>query len=242
MNLYEALSEAGLNEREAKTYLALLELGESSVLQVGLRSGIERTYSYDILESLVKKGLASALEKNGRRRYLAADPTTLEQHQEKRLLSIRAALPELRAHYNTSDLKPTVKYYEGKTAIGKLYEELVTSEQFDSVASPQALYDSLGKQLNGFGAQIVKSGTRARELITQELGIPDYTKTYRKPLQEVRMLPEKIRISTDTLIYENKVVSIAYTPILHAVVMEGSEIVNTQKTLFEFMWESARVL
>lgn len=236
MDLQDILQNVGLNEREARVYLALLELGETSVLQVGLRSGIERTYCYDLLESLLKKDLVSVLEKNGRRRYLAADPNTLEQIAERRLHSIRKALPEFRAHYATGGLKPTVKFYEGKSAIAALYQELANSKQYDAITSPRALYAVLGKQVNDFAAQIVKNGTKARELVTAELGLPEFSRGFKKPTQEIRVLPKDVQLSTDSLIYENKVVSIAYTPTLHAVVTEGSEIVNTQKVLFEYMW------
>jgi sugar-specific transcriptional regulator TrmB len=238
MNLQDILQNVGLNEREAKVYLALLELGETSVLQVGLRSGIERTYCYDLLESLLKKGLVSVLEKNGRRRYLAADPNALEQIAEKRLASIRSALPEFRAHYSTGGLKPTVKFYEGKAAIAALYQELINARQYDAITSPRALYGVLGKQINDFSSRVVRNGTRVRELVTAEIGVPEFSKSFQKPLQEVRLLPKEIILSTDTLIYENKVVSIAYIPTLHAVVTEGSELVNTQKALFEYMWQS----
>ena len=237
MNLTDILFQIGLNEREAKVYLALLELGETSVLQVGLRSGIERTYCYDLLESLIKKDLASVLEKNGRRRYLASEPGTLEQIAEKRLHTIRKALPELRAHYSASGLKPTVKFYEGKSAIASLYQELINVKQYDAITSPAALYGALGKEVDRFAAQVLKNSTRVRELVTAELGIPTYAQGFKKPTQEVRILPKTVQLSTDTLIYENKVVSIAYTPTLHAVVTESSEIVKTQKALFEYMWQ-----
>lgn len=240
MSIINTLNQAGLNEREANAYLALLELGESSVSQVGVRAGIERTYCYDILESLVRKDLAIVLEKNGRRRYLAANPITLTQLLEQRLAAVRESLPELQAHHNTDGQKPTVKFYEGKTAILNLYQELLTTKAYDAIVSPTALYQVLGKQIESFAVQVVANGTRARELVTDEIGIPEYAQYFQKNVQEVRLLPKYISISTDTLIYANKIVSIAYTPVPHAIVTEGSELVATQKALFEFMWQAAK--
>lgn len=240
MDLYTTLQQSGLNERETHVYLALLELGESSVLQVGLKSGIERTYCYDILESLVKKGLASAVQKNNRRRYLPGEPETMEKNLEKQLATLRQALPELRALHNTGGQKPTVRFFEGKGNIANLYQELIEAKQYDAIVSPSALYQVMGKQINDFARQVVKRGTRARELVTAEIGMPEYASILKPPLQEVRLLPAEVKLTTDTLIYENKVISIAYHPTLHAVVTEGSEIVSTQKALFDFMWNESK--
>lgn len=238
--LHDILNQAGLNEREASAYLALLELGESSVSQVGLRSGIERTYCYDILESLVKKDLANVLEKNGRRRYLAADPKTLTRLLEQRLAVVREGMPELQAHQNTDGQRPTVRFYEGQAAINNLYQELLVAKEYDAIVSPAALYQAMGEQIDLFAVQVVARGTKARELVTAESGLPEYARHFKKPLQEARLLPKTVSISTDTLIFENKVVSVAYTPVPHAIVTEGSEIVATQKALFEFMWRAAK--
>jgi len=44
------LEKLGLNEKEARVYLALLELGESNIQGLSAKSSVKRTTVYDILE------------------------------------------------------------------------------------------------------------------------------------------------------------------------------------------------
>lgn len=240
MELVEILKLSGLNEKEAAVYLALLESGEASVAQIGRTSGIERTYCYDILESLVSKDRATVLTRNGRQRYQAISPDQLQMAEEERLAQIKRAMPELIAHYNTTGQKPRVYYFEGTEAIERLYREMLNSLQYDAIVSPDALYQALGeKKIQRFTKEVVANQVKIRELVTAEKGMPDFASHYRKPLQEVRLLPLDVKLATDTLLYQNKMVSIAYEPVPHAIVTEGTEIVATQKSLFEYMWQSA---
>ena len=54
------LVEIGLNEKEAKVYLASLELGQSAVQGISSRSGVNRATTYFIIEGLTAKGLISS--------------------------------------------------------------------------------------------------------------------------------------------------------------------------------------
>ena len=242
MDIERPLIESGLLEREVKMYLALLELGESGVLPIAKRAGIERTYGYDILESLLKKGLVTSVEKNGKRMFSAQDPVALERMLEQRLQGFKQVLPELRALYNTESLKPTVRFIEGKESLHHLYSELAESLCYDAIAGPSVMYNQFGSLFNDIAMRLASRKARVRELVTSVSGIPEYAAYFQVPLQEVRMLPDSVQVTTDTLIYEDKVVSISYTPIIHAVITEGSGIVGTQRALFDYMWDATRPL
>jgi len=238
MSIEDSLLANGMPEREAKVYLALLELGEASVLRVAQTSGIERTYCYDILESLIKNGMATRMEIAGKQRYVGESPDTLAYIFEQRASKFKKSLPELRSRYNSGGQKPVVRFYEGKESLEKIYNELENCVRYDAITSPAALYKMQGTWVNEVAARLVKKGIKVRELVSAEMGMPEFGRIFRAPLQEVRVLPSNVLLSTDTLIYENKVVSISYAPVYHAVVTEGSGIVTTQKALFEYMWNA----
>lgn len=240
MELTKILEQTGLNERETKVYLALLELGESTVQPISKKSGIERTYCYDILSSLAHKGLATSHVRNGRQRFIAQPPETLEGQLAAKLNDLRQAMPELKAKYNADTQKPIIRFYEGKEAVNTLYQELSTAKEVDTIASITELEKHLGETLEEMAKNLVSKKAEVRELLTSETRLPKFTKYYKKPLQEVRYLPEKINLATDTIIYDNKVVFISYVPDFHAVVIEGSEIVSTQKKLFDIIWQSGK--
>ena len=57
--MFAALVNFGLSEKEAKVYLACLEIGDASANEISLKSDLPRTLVYDILERLIDSGLVS---------------------------------------------------------------------------------------------------------------------------------------------------------------------------------------
>ena len=58
-NTQSSLEYAGMKPKEAKIYLALLELGEASVVQIAKSAGIKRTTVYNILPDFINRGIVS---------------------------------------------------------------------------------------------------------------------------------------------------------------------------------------
>ena len=61
-NLELELQHIGLNEREAKVYLAALELGPSPVQKIAQRAGIPRATVYLVLDDLRSKGFVTTYD------------------------------------------------------------------------------------------------------------------------------------------------------------------------------------
>ena len=56
MDIQEALRNFGLNDKEARVYVALLELGQTTAYAIAERSGLKRPTVYVILDDLRQKG------------------------------------------------------------------------------------------------------------------------------------------------------------------------------------------
>lgn len=239
MSIESSLKSIGLNYREIQVYLATLELGSSTVTPISKKSGFKRTYCYDILEDLKKQSLVNYVEKNGRRHYFAEDPKKIEDRLSDNLTGFQALLPELRSIYNNPAEKPKIRYYEGKEGIVSIYQELLKVSSFDAIASPMHVVSGLGYFFAEYTKKQLARKVKVREIITEDGLKADYINHYQKPLQEARLLPHGTTLSTDMIIYENKLAMISYTNNLHAVVIESSSIVETQKILFEIIWAKA---
>ena len=55
MELIEVLNKTGLHEKEAKVYLALLELGTADVSDIAAKAGVKRPTSYLVLDELKER-------------------------------------------------------------------------------------------------------------------------------------------------------------------------------------------
>lgn len=242
-NIQQVLIDSGLNELEANVYLAVLELGESTVLPIAKKAGVKRTYCYDILSSLANKGLVSYVQKNNRRRYQALDPKKMQILLKNRFENFQEVLPELSSLYKTSG-KPKVSFYEGKNGIISIYEQLWNVNKADAIASPHHIEKYLGDWWKNFSTKILLSKKLAiRELIPFGSTKVYYHSFFKKPYHELRFLPKVpkgIKLTTDLMLFKNKLALISYGANLHAVVIEDSSIVDTQKALFEIIWQAAQ--
>ena len=73
----EALRAFGLEGNEIKAYLALLDLHESTATKIAERTGLGRVHTYQIINRLIDKGLASYVVKNNVKYFSGADPLKL---------------------------------------------------------------------------------------------------------------------------------------------------------------------
>ena len=75
--LVKHLTEFGLSEKEAKVYLALLELEVATATEIAKNSNIKRSSTYVVLESLKEKGLVGTTEEKRIQRFVASSPDFL---------------------------------------------------------------------------------------------------------------------------------------------------------------------
>lgn len=239
MEIKQILKEIGLADKEARVYMAVLELGESTVLPIAKKSGFKRTYCYDILAGLVERNLVSFVVKNGRRRYKAEDPKKISYKLNNNLILYDSVLPQLLSLYNNNlKGKPKVSYYEGTKEIFSLYEQMAGTKQVDAIGSPVHIDKYIGKYFTEFARKYFIKGMIIRELIPQDSRIVTYQKSYIKPYHEYRFLQQISELKTDMFLFENKLVLVSYGESSHAVVIEDSSIVETQRMLFDIIWNN----
>ncbi len=138
--LEQELKNLGLVEKEAVVYLAALELGSSTIQEIAGKSQISRSTTYEVIESLVKKGLMSSLTKGKKKYFSAEDPERLlsfidakEKEFEKRKKELKAVLPELKEVSSLSRQRPRIKFYEGKQGIRRIQEDILRTKNLRTI-------------------------------------------------------------------------------------------------------------
>lgn len=132
----QQLTELGLNVYEAKAYTALLGKDSFSATQVADLSGVPRQRIYDILASLVERGLAISRPGKHGTRYAAVAPSlalnALLDHEQQRLSRLQSVARDLgdvlTAQYQQgkSESSPLeyIEVLRGQTAIGQRFAEI----------------------------------------------------------------------------------------------------------------------
>lgn len=121
--LKKELEKLNLSPREADVYMALLELGETSIERISLKSKIKRTTVYDVVKMLKDKGLIGTLKRKKRTLYYAEDPRILGNQLEEKKAALNNILPQLLSMANLIDKKPAIKFFEGIEGIKNVYQD-----------------------------------------------------------------------------------------------------------------------
>lgn len=245
MDIGQQLINLGLTEKQAKVYLACLELGPAPVLSIAAQAGLKRPTTYLILDELVNKGLISIIPREKKKLFVAEDPKRLQEVAEERFYQIKNLLPELQALYNTKAARPAVVLYQGKEGMQRVYEEIVASGEKE-VLSFFSIEDISREFYESFKLfiQMLKNNP---DIISREIA---YTKglnhyylkdTKGLPNYQVRLVDEKHRFFTDNIIYRNKIAIFSFAK-RFVVVIESQDIVDSFRSLFELAWQSAKPL
>ena len=72
------LANLGLSENGAKVYMAMLELGPATVLEISAKAGVNRPTTYFQIEALKKLGLVSSQTKGKKQLFIAEAPEQLD--------------------------------------------------------------------------------------------------------------------------------------------------------------------
>src|SRR5665213_1385997 len=116
MEIQSILKNFGLSQKEIAVYLALIELGPSSVRDISAKSKINRGTSYDILKSLISIGIVSYYNKESKQYFMAEPPEKLlgaidqkKEDLDEVRKNLEISLPLIKTLFEKQGGKPSVK-------------------------------------------------------------------------------------------------------------------------------------
>ncbi len=241
-----SLTELGLSGKEIDVYMAMLELGPTSIQEIGKKSGVNRTTCYVMIEALSRHGLVTTFEKGKKTLFAAETPQRLLSIITRELSKVDAkkarlelALPRLLAIYNNASDKPKVRFFEGEAAIGEIRREIAGTPgelwEFFAVDEPML---ELAAVREDERIQLT-SRMRGRALMAIKPGLqPRYFDT---SVVDVRVVPyQSFPFSGNLAITDKRVYAMSLKSIGIGLVIESVEIAELMKALFQLAWTGAR--
>ncbi len=134
--LDQLLQDHWLSKTEAQSYLAVLELGTAPVSSIARRTSENRVTVYSALKSLVKKWLATEVNKKNTTYYTVISPEKLLKKSEDKYALLKEALPQFLAIANKYDNKPKVQFFDGIEGLKVIYEEVILSGKIMPAGEP----------------------------------------------------------------------------------------------------------
>lgn len=243
MELSEVLIKIGLNEKEAKVYLAMLALGPATAYRIAPKAGVKRSIAYIVLESLQARGLVSVVPQGERKLFVASDPGKLLGEIEQKKELYKRFLPNLEALYLDASKKekPQVQFFEGREAVGTLYEKIYQSNNvafFSTIREILSSFPDFPKKLN---EKAIQGKMRVRELLSMSPSDIAYAKTMKHGEFFQHRFAQGIgEFFTDNCLFDGQVAFFAFDPFLYAVLVRSDGVYKSLKTLYEFAWLSAK--
>lgn len=238
-------SNLGFSEKKATIFLALLQLGETNVIEIASAAKLKRTTVYNILPELIEEGLVAATKVGKHKRYFVTDPEIIIKILESRIENTKAFLPVLTALHALSVHQPKISLYEGENGARQIYEDTLT------INSGDIIYGFIGdvsvdevpdKDLAMYIKTRVDKKIRNQVIMAPSTYADFLKKDAEKELREVKIYSEWGNAqmpSVDFKIYGNKVAIISYRENFLGIMIESRDISRMCKTIFRSLWSKA---
>ncbi|MFA6160305.1 MAG: helix-turn-helix domain-containing protein [Parcubacteria group bacterium] len=243
MDIQKELEKQGLDPKKAKVYLAVLELGRATIIELSRKTKLKRTTVYDIVLILIGMGYVTEARKGKRRLFIAEDPEVLLNTNEQKLLEFKNLIPFLTEIRSKVVPKPTIKFYDGTLGVRTIMEELLNVKNKEQLfwSSISDLVDFFGNRyMESWVKRRIKRGILSKVLLTKKRNVADiYMQSNDKFLREIRWLPKTYLFKGVVCIFDNKVCYISSREESFGFVIESNEFSQVMRLIFESSWAVA---
>ncbi len=240
------LQDIGLTKVQGLAYAELIKQAGCSAPVLAPLISESRSNTYKILDRLCELGLATKDDTNTKNTYYPASPAALEQliqaqsaEISQRERKLNAALPSLLDFYFAHSEQPSVRYFQGKDGMQRIFSDMLkTGQPLYLLRSP-----SDEKFYTGFFSDLKQR--RNRLGITTYALTPDVASANHDPTIDERnrlvrtWLPaEAYTASVEWNISGNKVALISYGEEAIGIVIESAQIAESFRQAFAMMRRS----
>lgn len=239
------LQQYGFSEREAKVYLACLELGVAPASSIARRLDENRVTVYSVLKVLKNKGVVFETQKHKTTYYGVVEPEKLLSMEQQKYDMLQRALPELTALMNSQHLKPKIQFYEGLEWIRQQYLDLLSSTEDDIYSFFNLKYyrqDLLDLILNDFVPLRIEKNIFAYVIMPGDIEDQRYVAMDdKKFLKKTILIDDPIfNLECQLDIYADNKVSIVLSSKeeLSWFIIQSGKFHNTLKSIFSLIWNT----
>ncbi|MFZ5955196.1 MAG: TrmB family transcriptional regulator [Nanoarchaeota archaeon] len=242
----EELIKLGFSENEARTYLELLKVGQTTTTILAKRLHIHRGYIYDILDKLIEKGIVSVIKKNGKKHFEAHSPNEILNFINEQKIKLEnyekdfnKILPEL----NNLKLnnKQNILLFEGKEALKNIFEDIIIQKRDIFVFGASGkLPNEMENYYFRWNRQRVKNKINLRIIYNQRQIAEKENTVEETKFVEKRYLEFDKDNPSSTMLYADKLAIIIWIDRPLITLIESKEAYELYKNYFEAFWKLAK--
>lgn len=238
------LEEFGLNEKEARVYLALLpyrDIGSSKLIRA---TGLHGQFVYNALERLEQLGLSKHVVQNGRKKFSANTPHRILSMMEEKKLSAQSVVRQLQEKFIGAH-EQDFEIFQGDDAFIAHYYDMIEktppNSQLDVIAGPSERF----LQTYGPEAEEFERCRAEKKLHVRYLGAESQRKRLKERLGEqkfweYRVLPgHSFGLVNIEIFPDNLSINIWGNPIV-IFSMTSKEVADGYREFFNALWNLSK--
>jgi HTH-type transcriptional regulator, sugar sensing transcriptional regulator len=231
-----------LTDGETKVYLALNEIGPSTVGKIVKKSKVAYSNIYDILNRLIDKGIVSFITKNKTKHFQATPPTNLLNYldekqneiknKKKSFKTIILQLEKLQEQKQNEE----AEIFLGTKGLRSAYEKLIKNSKKDQEILFLNIYKKeYAEQFDLFYKSI---SDLSKNLKNRGIVNKDYKKSWfakQAKFLNIKFVNTPIPGNIDIL--NDKVLITSWHPNITAILIHSENIANTMRNYFNEVWK-----
>jgi sugar-specific transcriptional regulator TrmB len=243
----DTLKSVGFTSSEVKVFLALLELGSTTITQIIEKSGVTSSKIYELLDKLIKKGLVSQVIKENRKYYEPVPPKRiLEYLNEKQtelqtqINDVKAILPELDLKYALAKEVAEVSVYKSmkgmETIFSIIRDACNKGDEYYVYGARSGVTPTQNLFLLKHHALRIEKGVKAKILFSKDPA--NITKPYEEmKLTHVKYLEPELIGPTQIMIVKDFAITVLWKENPVGIIIQNKEIAESYKKYFDYLWE-----
>lgn len=242
MDILSALRNLGLTDKEAKVYLALLQLGKSSAYVIADKAGLKKPTTYVILGELIEKGLVSQVPRVRKKLYVPKPPEEIFALAEERIMVARQVLPELKSLARAHTGKVQSLYFEGEKGLQQaLWYRLKEMKGKELVGFYASGHDSPSEIIHlayEWGDRMKQQGITVRGIAPEHPSLKAFRGRDKAHGRTMKIVPFEKYSANISIDVGDTFVRIVALRDAQATIIDNPDVARTTKQIFEMVWES----
>ncbi|MBT4824708.1 hypothetical protein HN695_07925 [Candidatus Woesearchaeota archaeon] len=234
------LEDLGFSKNEAKSYLALLELGSATAGQIAEKSKVHRTNVYDAVERMYERGVVSYRTVSNVKYFQASPPQSLFRLLKEKEERLSNVLPELLLKLEMSENKSEAHIFQGlKALFDILYHFLSYKDDIRVYGIPKSVPEIVRTYIPHFHKKRIPLKVNMLHIYNHDA--TERIKLLKKmEFTEAKSLPEKFDSNVSTFVCGDEVVLTSWGPPIISTQIINKTLAESYKRYFEILWKEAK--
>jgi len=247
---YSALEDIGLTASETRVYIALIELGSSTVGPITKKAKVASSKTGELLQKLLDKGLTTTYSEKKTTYYKAVSPHRIldyikdkKKELENKEKQVKNILPTLDSIYKENITDTSVELFRGYKGAETVFKDMIRSlskgDEFMVIGGGDV--PSTNKRTKWFFERIHRQRSK-KGIILKII----FSEARRKSLKEMALFPftkaKYLSFGTPSTvnIYKDVTILLSMSPTPAAIRIKNKQITQSYKIYFEQMWKLAK--